>query len=98
MRHRFGIFVLDAGNFGGDAVVHVVGSFLIEMAERVFQCVLVGPYAGGELVAVKILFGCLESFLKSVSRVFHSRLDMKIGGIKSHWNDSSESIAKVRQK
>ena len=52
--HGVGVLGLDAGELGGDAVVHVVGRELVEGAEGVLEGVLAGPDASRELVAVEV--------------------------------------------
>ena len=44
---RIGIALFDAGDFGGDATVHVGRCLLIQVSVRIFQRIFIDPYAGG---------------------------------------------------
>ena len=64
--HRIGIFPLYPGDFGGYAVVHVVGGQLKNVSERIFECVFADPYAGGKFVTVEIFHACLIGFVITI--------------------------------
>ncbi len=53
--HAFRIFRLDACQLGSDAVVHVIGSKLVDVSVAVFQRVFAYPHLSGESVAAEIL-------------------------------------------
>lgn len=61
--HRIGIFAFDSGNLRCDAVMHIVGSKFIDIAERVLQGIFAHPHTGGQLVAAEILQRCVVSFI-----------------------------------
>ncbi len=71
--HGVGVFGLDAGNLAGHAAVHVVGSQLVEVAERVLERIFAGPYARGQFVAFEIFQRCSFRFVvgKMFLFVFH---------------------------
>ena len=60
-----GVLILrfNTGNFVGNPPVHISRRLLINVSERIFQGILVNPYASGQLVAVKILQGLLEGLI-----------------------------------
>ena len=47
--------MLDAFDFGSDALVHLARRFLVDVSERVLEGVLADPHRGGEVVPVEIL-------------------------------------------
>ena len=67
LAHGIGILLLDASNLAGNAVVHVVGSELVDVAIRVFQRILAGPDTSCQLVALKVLECSVIHLLISVS-------------------------------
>ena len=54
LRHRGGILALDTLDLGGDALVHLPGRLLVDIAERVLQGVLADPHRSGQFVPVEI--------------------------------------------
>ena len=55
LRERVRVFLLDAFDFGSDALVHLARRFLVDVSERVLEGVLADPHRGGEVVPVEIL-------------------------------------------
>ena len=55
LRERIRVFLLDAFDFGSDALVHLARRFLVDVSERVLEGVLADPHRGGEVVPVEIL-------------------------------------------
>lgn len=72
MAHGVGVLVLYAGQLGGDTVVHIVGSQLIENALRVLQRIFTGPHPGGQFIAIKILYrGVIGLVVRKSLFIFH---------------------------
>jgi len=55
-RHGRGVFALDARDLGGDALVHLPGRTLVDVAERILEGILGDPHRGGQVVAVEVDF------------------------------------------
>jgi len=56
LRERVRVFLLDAFDFGSDALVHLARRFLVDVSERVLEGVLADPHRCGEVVPFEILF------------------------------------------
>ncbi len=53
-RHGIGILLLDTLDFAGNALVHLPGRLLVDVAERILERVLADPHRSGQIVAVEI--------------------------------------------
>ena len=55
LRKRVRVFLLDAFDFGSDALVHLARRSFVDVSERILEGVLADPHRGGEVVPVEIL-------------------------------------------
>ena len=70
--HGVGVFALYASNLLSDAVMHVCGRHLKDVAEAILHGILAHPYTGGEFVTVEVFQRGLEGLVIRVCfLIFH---------------------------
>ena len=63
---RVFILLLNASNLVGNTPVHILRRPLVDIAKTVLHGILVRPNSGRQLVAIKVLQGCLIGLLERI--------------------------------